>query len=119
MLVEHADGAVRGVVARELTQLGYDVRTCGGPRDEVACPVLQQQPCPAVQGTDVVVTGLLHDSRGRVIARRIRQHHPDVDLIAEATEWTAQQIDVPVAQRRVYPLCSSTLSEMMGSAAPQ
>lgn len=119
VLFEHADGAVRGVMARELSQLGYDVRTCGGPRDDVGCPVLRQQPCPAVEGADVVVTGLLNDERGRFIARRIRQHHPDLELIAEATDWTAEQVDLPVANRRVFPLRSRTLSEMMGSPAPR
>lgn len=117
VLFEHADGAVREVMARELSQLGYDVLTCGGPRDAVGCPVLQQQPCPAVEGADVVVTGLLNDERGRFIARRIRQHHPDIDLIAEATEWTAEQVDRPVANRRVFPLRSQSLAEMMGPAA--
>lgn len=115
VLFEHQDGAVREVMARELSELGYEVRTCGGPRDGIGCPVLQQQSCPAVEGADVVVTGLLHDTRGRIIARRIRQHHPEVDLIAEATDWAAEQIDVPVAQRRLYPLRSETLSEMMGA----
>lgn len=110
---------MREVMARELSDLGYEVRTCGGPRDGVGCPMFQQQSCPAVEGADVVVTGLLNDPRGRSIARGIRQHHPEVDLIAEATDWTAEQIDVPVAQRRVYPLRSETLSDMMGAPAPK
>lgn len=65
----------------------------------------------------MVVSGLLGDDRGREIARQIRQHHPDVDFIAEATEWRAAQVDVPVARRRVYPLRPDAVSDMIGASS--
>ena len=59
VLVEHRDAAIRSAYARVLDRAGYDVETCGGPGDDgepVQCPLLEDRPCPLVDGADVVLS---------------------------------------------------------------
>lgn len=116
VLVEHHDGATRDLVARDLAARGYDVRTCAGPDDRVGCPVLNQRPCPAVDGADVVVTGMLGHTRGRFITRRIRQRHPDLPIVADATDWAMERVADDVDVQQVFPLRRESLAEAVAAA---
>jgi hypothetical protein len=76
VLVEHPDPAAQHAVAVGLRRRGYEVVTCGGPlasgMTETACPLLRDERCPAVDGADVVVSGLsLAIDAERAIIRRI------------------------------------------------
>lgn len=114
VLVEHGDPGVRDLVARDLQARGYDVRTCAGPERDVACPLLCQQSCPAIDGTDVVVSGLIGRPRGRAITRRIRRQHPDTPVVVEATAWQVEQTDLDV--HRVFPLFRESLADAIAIA---
>lgn len=118
VLLEHPDGAVRTVVQDQLGKLGYDVLSCAGPDGEVGCPLLRQQPCPAVEGADVVVTGLVNEIAGRLITRRIQRRRPDVPVVAEATEQLARQHDVLADVHLVNPVCSRELLRTVQELAP-
>jgi hypothetical protein len=113
VLVEHPDGAVRSVLEKRLGLLGYDVRTCAGPHDGADCPLLKQQPCPAVDGADLVVTGLVDDLCGRLILRRIRRRRPELPVVAEATDQMAEQFDALDGVRRLHPVCSQQLLDVI------
>lgn len=90
VLVEHPDPSVRTILQRDLTERGYDVLTCGGPRPvgepHAPCPLLRQAPCPAVEDADVVVSGLsLTEHISRMTLRRIaRRGTPPLVLMAPA-----------------------------------
>lgn len=61
VLVEHPDPATRELLARGLAQHGYRTVTCAGPRNDSRlrdCPLLVDEPCPAVSGADAVIFGL-------------------------------------------------------------
>jgi hypothetical protein len=122
VLIEHPDPDVRYVLGRQLSERGYSVRGCGGPSADGGCPILAEQPCPAVDGAEFVVNGLLGDSRGRLIARRIRRSHPDKRIVVEATDWMAAQVDTTpdsdTATRRVYPLRTDAVCALIADADP-
>lgn len=118
VLLEHPDGAVRTVLQGRLAELGYDVLTCAGPEGDVGCPLLRQQPCPAVDEADVVVTGLVNGLVGRMITRRIRRRRPEVLVVAEATEHLARQHEVLADVHLVHPVCSRELLRTLQELAP-
>ncbi len=101
VLIEHPDPAAQDVLARGLQQHGYEVLTCGGPRaagrTEVSCPLLRQEACGAVEGADVIVSGLSpHTSTERLIIRRLSQGHGTGQLVLEATpDEAAGLLDAP------------------------
>ena len=109
VLIEHPDPAAQDVLARGLQQHGYEVLTCGGPRaagrTEVSCPLLRQEPCGAIDGADVVISGLSpHASTERLIIRRISQGQGARHLVLEATpDEAAGLLDAP-ADGHVTPL---------------
>ena len=123
VLIEHPDPAAQDVLARGLEQHGYEVLTCGGPRaagrTEVSCPLLRQEPCGAVDGADVVVSGLSpHTSTERLIIRRISQGHGPAQLVLEATPGEATGlIDTPAAAH-VTPLTVSGLVDTLERLVP-
>lgn len=117
VLLEHRDVVVQDVLREALEGAGFDVRTCGGPEGR-GCPVLRQEPCPAVEEADVVVSGLVGTTLGRVIARRVRRRHPDRPLLVEATEWLGEQLGDDVCTARIYPLLPEALCEAVAAVAP-
>lgn len=110
VLIEHGDPVARDVLGTSLSERGYDVLMCAGPADEHDCPLLRSEPCPAVEDADVVVTGLLGTDRGRRIAQRIREDHPDHRMVVEATEWMARQCRTGTADVRLYPMLEDHLA---------
>ena len=109
VLIEHPDPAAQDVLARGLRQHGYEVLTCGGPRaagrTEVSCPLLRQEACGAIDGADVVISGLSpHTSTERLIMRRTSQGPEGPRVVLEATpRETAALLDAP-ADGHVTPL---------------
>lgn len=85
VLLEHPDARVREVIQRSLEEHGYRVVACGGPESPdgaMVCPVLRQEPCPAVEGADAVIAGLdLDDPSNRLLVDRIVQSRPDRPMI--------------------------------------
>jgi hypothetical protein len=114
ILIEHHDGAVRDVLGRNLEVLGFQVRTCGGPDDPVACPLLEQGACAAVEGADVVVTGLLIDPWGRRVLHAMQQRYPGVSLVAEGPSYLADHLD-PRPDQVVFPLRMEPLVAAIGA----
>lgn len=120
VLVEHVDPGVRDALVAGLCTRGYDVLACPGPvsgvrrppvRDEGrACPLLEGEPCPAVDGADVVVTGLADTPAGREIVRRIADDDPDRPLLVEGTSWMLRHLEEDLAGRAVWPLTTATVA---------
>lgn len=116
VLIEHPEAVVRRELDRDLRDAGYDVTTCGGPGSGWACPELRQEPCPAVAGADVVVTGLVGTRLGRVIARRVRRERPELPVIVEATDRMARQFGDDVSTAHVFPLSPGRVREAVSAA---
>lgn len=99
VLVEHPDPAAQDVLARDLRRRGYEALTCGGPRAagdaRARCPLLLGERCPAVDGADVVVSGLPLSGS---VERRIVQRLPGEgrQVIVEASRQQAESLDVDV-----------------------
>ena len=118
VLIEHPDPAAQDVLARGLEKHGYEVLTCGGPRaagcTEVSCPLLWQESCGAVDGADVVISGLsLHTAPERMILRRISQAPGAPQLVLEATPGDAAGLLETSADGYVTPLSVSGVVEAL------
>ncbi len=103
VLVEHADPRVREELLSDLRTRGYDPIGCGGPAERDQCPVLGQEPCPAVQQADAVVTGLVDDRPGRMIAHAMLDLAPDRPLLVTGSPEVIADLD-PQLQRRAVEL---------------
>lgn len=108
VLLEHPDPWARSVVTRELEAHGYAVASCPGPGPdddgEIACPVLRQEPCPAVAGADVVVSGLhLNRQVNRLILHRITRSDPTRPVVVECTAHMADRYGGDISHR-IFPM---------------
>lgn len=81
VLIEHADPVVRADLQTRLRADGYDPIGCGGPSEREYCPLLAHEPCPAVTQADVVVSGLVDERSGRLIASTILDKYPGRPLL--------------------------------------
>ncbi len=112
VLIEHPDPVGQQVLAEAFRARGYEALTCGGPLAHGAamthCPILMGDPCPAVDGADVVVSSL---QAGQGIEARVIQglvaDPIGPPLLLEATGWQLAQADLagPV-EARCYPFQS-------------
>lgn len=112
VLIEHPDPLGQQVLADAFRERGYEALTCGGPSAQGAtmthCPVVMGDPCPAVDGADVVVSSL---QAGQGIEARVIQgivaDPIGPPLLLEATGWQLQQADLagPV-EARCFPFQS-------------
>lgn len=97
VLVEHPEPAARRLLTTGLRDLGYEVVDCGGPgaidaEHAVGCPVLAGDPCPAVDGADVIVSSLhLEGSDDGMIVRGIADDPASPPMLVEATDWQVGQ----------------------------
>jgi hypothetical protein len=103
VLVEHADPEVREELLGDLRARGYDPIGCGGPAERDHCPVLSQEPCPAVQQADAVVTGLVDDRPGRMIARTMLDLAPDRPLLVAGSPEVLADLEPQLQRRAVEP----------------
>jgi hypothetical protein len=108
VLVEHADPEVREELLSDLRARGYDPIGCGGPAAREHCPVLSQEPCPAVQQADAVVTGLVDDRPGRMIARAMLDLAPGRPLLVTGAYEVTADLD-PQLQGLVVELSADAI----------
>ncbi len=123
VLVEHPEPLVRDRLERELRERGYEVLSCAGPRPDregaVSCPLLHQEHCPAVDGADVVVNGLLlQNASTRMVLRRARTQHPSLPVIVEAPGQVVEDHDGDLADAHLYPLSVERLTELLDELVP-
>ncbi len=114
VLVEHPDPTVRDVLERGLAARGIEVLTCAGPGpdgpDATSCPLLHQQRCPAVEGADVIASGLpLTRHVTRMILRHIAEGgHP---LIVEAPSQVLDERGAGITDLRLFPMDAGSLAD--------
>lgn len=113
VLVEHPDPVALDHIARGLRARGYEVVGCGGPDPAgpvhtLSCPVLNGQVCPAVDGADVIVSGLaVEGSSEGLIVQGIAENPGSPPMLVEATDWQVQAaFGDPEALTHRYPLGS-------------
>jgi hypothetical protein len=115
VLVEHADPVVREELVDDLRARGYDPIGCGGPADRGQCPVLSQEPCPAVQQADAVVTGLVDDRPGRMIARTMLDLAPGRPLLLAGSPEVIAGLE-PELRRRAVELRADAIEAALEEA---
>ena len=116
VLVEHADPDIREQLLSTLRARGYDPIGCGGPAERDHCPVLSQEPCPAVQQADAVVTGLVDERAGRMIARTMLDLAPGRPLLVVTSPEVAATLD-PDLQRRAVDAQGRTIGAALDEAS--
>lgn len=88
VLIEHSDDAVSREYADALRRAGYSVAICHGPSAErdptERCGLVGGEPCAAVDGADIVVSGLgIRAPEKRAVLEALRRHYPDKPLVVE------------------------------------
>jgi len=88
--VECDDPATTAAAVAVLQAAGHEVAVCAGPDAHHRCPLLEQDRCPLVEGSDVVVNllGFGGERRHRVLPH-LRRRYPTTPIAAEAS--TAQR----------------------------
>jgi len=106
VLVEHPDPAVRDLLARGLTQHGYRTVTCAGPgtdQPRALCPLLADEPCPAVSGADAVVFGLdQRDPDSRRVLDRLHEMHDSGRILRVIDPHPALRANLANSQHTLY-----------------
>ena len=113
VLVEHADPEVRAELVADLRARGYDPIGCGGPTERDQCPVLSQEPCPAVQQADAVVTGLVDDRPGRMMARTMLDLAPERPLLVVGSPEVVANLE-PRLQRCAVESSAPAIEAALG-----
>ena len=88
VLIEHSDEAVSARYVDTLRRAGYAVAVCRGPSGEgrppEKCVLASGERCVAVDGADVVVSGLgVRGPEKRAVLEALRSHHPTKPLVVE------------------------------------
>lgn len=69
-------------------QAGFELRMCPGPGGVAEnCPVMRGEPCPMVDGADVVVSMLPDDDLTEEILERHRCTHPGLTIVVPGDEF--------------------------------
>jgi hypothetical protein len=89
VLIEHPDPDDALELAIAIRRVGCVVGICRGPdgsaESPTRCPLHGLEPCEAVAGADLVVTGLDLDSwDGRRVVQGLRTRYPDTPLVVLA-----------------------------------
>jgi hypothetical protein len=103
VLVEHGDADVREALVAQLRDRGYDALGCAGPDDD-GCPILHDEPCPALAATDAVVTGLARTEVGRELTEATLRLHPGRPLLVEGTPYMLRDAGDELRAHGMYPL---------------
>jgi hypothetical protein len=116
ILVEHADPTIRDVLRRDLEARGFDVLTCAGPgpdgAEAASCPLLHQERCPAVDGADLVASGLSLTSHvTHMVLRRIADQGTP-PLVVEVPHQTAERIGAGIADRHLFPMRADAIARI-------
>ena len=91
VLIEHSDeGAVISKYVPALRRAGYSVAVCHGPSAErqppESCVLVTGERCVAVQGADVVVSGLGASApEKRAVLEALHRFHPRKPLVVEVS----------------------------------
>lgn len=113
IVVENVGRAERFVEKSLLEEAGYDVVTCGGPRELTGerCPLPSGGSCPAVADADVLISSFrAQDPQGTEILGAIRRRYPDTPLIVEAPPAAVDSLgEVLEGCHVLYPLTGQRL----------
>lgn len=85
-LVVHHDPDMADQESDWLRQAGFTVSECAGPQYG-PCPILHDQPCPAVEEADVLVYDVwaAGDSESELdLVERLHAHHPNIPIVLTA-----------------------------------
>jgi hypothetical protein len=115
VLVEHGDPDVREALVAQLRDRGYDALACAGP-DADGCPILHDEPCPALATTDAVVTGLARTEAGRALAEATLRLHPGRPLLVEGTPYMLRDASFELRAHGVYPLRIQRIVRALGAS---
>jgi len=83
VLIVHRSEGVTVSEAEALTRRGYEAEMCSGPA-YYSCPVLQGEPCPAVERADVLVYdawATTESESGRQLIENLRDIYPDTPVV--------------------------------------
>jgi hypothetical protein len=124
VLIEHSDDAVALEYADALRRAGYSVAICRGPSGErdprEKCVLVSGEPCAAVDGADIVVSGLgVRTPEKRAVLEALRRHHPEKPLVVEMTPGDLEDCgDLVDGLHLVFsPVRTAELLEAVGDAA--
>lgn len=81
LVVETDDPAVAICDFATFVDAGFDVVVCGGPSDGAPCPVVDGQPCVALEEADVVFNALRDQTHRTDVARAVHETSPDVAMV--------------------------------------
>lgn len=103
VVVVHRDPAVAAEQAESLRAAGYEVEVCGGPL-ATPCPVLDDLPCPAADGADVLVyeAWAAGDSDGgRLLVAHLRDLYADLPLVLTGVDGRLDWVESEGPERVV------------------
>ena len=109
VLIEHADPDVGLELAAAIRRAGCTVGICRGPdaRADPAtrCPLHGLEPCVAVDGADLIITGLdLEQEDGRAVLRGLRTRYASKPLVVLATVGKALELGDALERCTVVPV---------------
>lgn len=121
VLVEHADGATREVMAAALRRAGFEVSVCAGPASFRGgrCSLVVDGACHVVEHPDAVVCGLDLDAgeTRAVLAAHRKQSVGDAVIVeATATKAAAHADAIEGLRRLPFPCSWDTLVEAVREA---
>jgi len=117
VLVVHHDAGIAEAEATALRRLGYDIEQCAGPAKS-ACPVMQGEPCPAVERADVLVYDVwatTDSDGGRRLIEELRELYPDIPVVLTAPGMLLDWVETEGAHK-VTPLAGVPTSTRLDAA---
>jgi hypothetical protein len=114
VVVENEDAACQWAAAGLLEAAGYDVASCGGPRNlrGQQCPLVVHDRCPLIDGADVVVNGLgIREPANRAVLTALRTRRSQVPVIVEIPTPRLGELhaEIPGCRTVPYPVTPKTL----------
>ncbi len=117
VLVVHRSEGVTVAEADGLIRLGYEVEMCSGPA-YYACPVLRDEPCPAVERADVLVYDAWatneSDSSRRVI-EGLRDLYPEIPVVVTVPGILLNWMETE-GPHKITPLVGAPTTELLDAA---